>query len=185
MASAGTISIALLLLFAVLAALFHLANAAMLTSVGQLLTHLSGKPRRRRAARSSPPRAGSRARGRRRRRWRPPAPSASALFHLANAAMLTSVGQLLTHLSGKDHATSLIAICIGVEHAAQGQHPEGGEEDRLAADRVGLGTDEHRHSDNPFWLVGVQLLDGVGAGVYGALFPIVVADLTRGTGRFR
>jgi MFS family permease len=39
-------------------------------------------------------------------------------------------------------------------------------------------------SDNPFWLVGVQLLDGIGAGIYGALFPVVVADLTRGTGRF-
>ena len=39
-------------------------------------------------------------------------------------------------------------------------------------------------SDNPFWLVGVQLLDGVGAGIFGALFPIVVKDLTDGTGRF-
>jgi MFS family permease len=39
-------------------------------------------------------------------------------------------------------------------------------------------------SDNPYWLVGVQLLDGVGAGVFGALFPIIVADLTRGTGHF-
>jgi MFS family permease len=39
-------------------------------------------------------------------------------------------------------------------------------------------------SDSPFWLVGVQLLDGVGAGIFGALFPLVVADLTRGTGRF-
>jgi predicted MFS family arabinose efflux permease len=39
-------------------------------------------------------------------------------------------------------------------------------------------------SDNSFWLVGVQLLDGVGAGIYGAIFPIIVADLMRGTGRF-
>jgi len=39
-------------------------------------------------------------------------------------------------------------------------------------------------SDNPFWLVGVQLLDGVGAGIFGALFPVVVNDLTQGTGRF-
>jgi hypothetical protein len=28
----------------------------------------------------------------------------------------------------------------------------------------------------------VQSLDGVGAGLYGALFPLIVADLTRGTG---
>jgi len=39
-------------------------------------------------------------------------------------------------------------------------------------------------SDNPFWLVGVQLLDGIGAGIFGALFPIIVKDLTEGTGRF-
>jgi len=39
-------------------------------------------------------------------------------------------------------------------------------------------------SDHAYWLVGVQLLDGVGAGIYGAVFPIIVADLMRGTGRF-
>lgn len=39
-------------------------------------------------------------------------------------------------------------------------------------------------SDHPAWLVGVQLLDGVGAGLTGALFPVVVADLTRGSGHF-
>lgn len=32
--------------------------------------------------------------------------------------------------------------------------------------------------------MGVQLLDGVGAGVFGALFPLVVQDVTHGTGRF-
>jgi MFS family permease len=39
-------------------------------------------------------------------------------------------------------------------------------------------------SDNTFWLVGVQLLDGVGAGIFGAIFPVIVADLMRNTGRF-
>ena len=39
-------------------------------------------------------------------------------------------------------------------------------------------------SDDRPWLVAVQLLDGVGAGIYGALFPVIVADLMRGTGRF-
>jgi MFS family permease len=38
--------------------------------------------------------------------------------------------------------------------------------------------------DHPGWLVAVQLLDGVGAGLFGALFAVVVADLTRGTGHF-
>ena len=30
----------------------------------------------------------------------------------------------------------------------------------------------------------MQLLDGVGAGIYGAIFAVIVADLMRGTGRF-
>jgi MFS family permease len=117
-----------------------------------------------------------------------------AIFHLANAAMLTSVGQLLTHLSGKDHATSLIAMCIvaaqcvmvpvaifvGAKADVIGRKPIF----LVAFGVLALRGVLYTMSNNPFWLVGVQLLDGIGAGVYGALFPIVVADLTRGGGRF-
>jgi MFS family permease len=39
-------------------------------------------------------------------------------------------------------------------------------------------------SGNPYALVSIQLLDGVGAGIFGVLSVLVVADLTRGTGRF-
>jgi hypothetical protein len=39
-------------------------------------------------------------------------------------------------------------------------------------------------SDDRFWLVAVQLLDGVGNGILGAMTPLVVADLMRGTGRY-
>jgi MFS family permease len=39
-------------------------------------------------------------------------------------------------------------------------------------------------SDDPSWLVGVPALDGVGAGIFGVLFPLVGQDLTHGTGRF-
>jgi MFS family permease len=38
-------------------------------------------------------------------------------------------------------------------------------------------------SDNSAWLIGVQVLDGVGAGIFGALTPLVIADVMRGTGR--
>ena len=34
------------------------------------------------------------------------------------------------------------------------------------------------------WLIGVQVLDGVGAGIFGALAPLVIADVRRGTGRY-
>ena len=39
-------------------------------------------------------------------------------------------------------------------------------------------------SDSSAWLIGVQLLDGVGAGIFGAITPLVLADLMRGTGRY-
>ena len=118
----------------------------------------------------------------------------AAIFHLANAAMLTSVGQLLTKLSGKNNATSLISLCIvaaqfvmvpvalfvGAKADAIGRKPIFLVAFGVLAARGVLYT----LSDNAVWLVGVQLLDGIGAGIYGALFPIVVADLTRGTGRF-
>jgi MFS family permease len=39
-------------------------------------------------------------------------------------------------------------------------------------------------SDNSFWLIGVQVLDGVGAGIFGALTPLVIADIMRGIGRY-
>jgi len=39
-------------------------------------------------------------------------------------------------------------------------------------------------SDNSAWLVMVQLLDGVGNGLFATLTPIIIADLTRGTGRY-
>ena len=33
-------------------------------------------------------------------------------------------------------------------------------------------------------LVAIQILDGVGAGIFGVVSVLVIADLTRGTGRF-
>ena len=39
-------------------------------------------------------------------------------------------------------------------------------------------------SDDPWWLVSVRALDGVGARLFGALMPMIVADLTRGAGHF-
>lgn len=116
------------------------------------------------------------------------------IFHLSNAAMLTSVGQLLVSLSGKENATSLIAICIvaaqlvmvpvavvvGAKADVWGRKPIF----LVAFGVLALRGVLYVFSDSPFYLVAVQMLDGVGAGIYGALFPLVVADLTRGTGRF-
>ena len=37
---------------------------------------------------------------------------------------------------------------------------------------------------DPHLVIAVQLLDGISAAVLGVMFPLVVADITRGTGRF-
>ncbi len=116
------------------------------------------------------------------------------LFHLANAAMLTSVSQLLAKTVGKDSATSLTAACIvaaqlvmvpvavvvGRNVDAWGRKPLFLVAFGVLAARGALYT----VSNDPWWLVGVQALDGIGAGIFGALFPVVIADLTKGTGRF-
>lgn len=39
-------------------------------------------------------------------------------------------------------------------------------------------------ASNPAMVIAIQLLDGVGAGLQGPLFAVMVADLTRGTGRY-
>jgi MFS family permease len=117
-----------------------------------------------------------------------------AAFHLANAAMLPTVGQLLTRVVGKDYATSLIAICIVAAQLVMvpvaivvGRKADqwGRKPIFLAAFGVlALRGVLFSLTENPYVLVAVQCLDGIGAGIFGALFPVVVADLTRGTGRF-
>ena len=36
----------------------------------------------------------------------------------------------------------------------------------------------------PYWLLGVQFVGGIGAGLFAALTPLWLADVTRGTGRY-
>jgi len=115
-------------------------------------------------------------------------------FHLANAAMLTSVGQLLARTAGKGMATSLTAACIVAAQLVMvpvamivGKKVDdwGRKPIFLAAFAVlALRGILYTLSDDPWWLVGVQTLDGIGAGIFGALFPVIVADLTEGSGRF-
>ena len=116
------------------------------------------------------------------------------LFHLANAAMLTSVSQLLARTVGKDQATSLTAACIVAAQLVMvpvaifvGCHTERIGTKPLFLVAFGFLAARgalYTVSNDPYWLVGVQALDGVGAGIFGALFPVVIADLTEGTGRF-
>src|ERR1700731_4089670 len=115
------------------------------------------------------------------------------IFHLANAAMLPLVGQKLT-LQDKNQGTALMSACIVAAQAVMvpmamlvGRKADicGRKPLFLAGFAIlSLRGFLYPLSDDRFWLFAVQSLDGVGAGLYGALFPLIVADLTRGTGRF-
>ncbi|MGD1208576.1 MFS transporter [Mycobacterium seoulense] len=114
-------------------------------------------------------------------------------FHFANAAMLPLVGQLLA-LHNKDVGTALMAGCIvaaqvvmvPVAYLAGAKADSWGRKPIFLVGFAVLAARGFLYtlSGNPYWLVGVQLLDGVGAGVFGALFPLVVQDVTHGSGRF-
>ncbi len=39
-------------------------------------------------------------------------------------------------------------------------------------------------TDNTYYLLAIQLLDGVSAGIFGVIGVIIVSDLAAGTGRF-
>ena len=115
------------------------------------------------------------------------------IFHFANAAMLPLVGQQLA-LHNKEVGTALMSACIVAAQVVMVPvaYIVGTKADtwgRKPIFLVGFAVLTVRAFlyplwDNSYWLVGVQLLDGVGAGIFGALFPLVVQDVTHGTGRF-
>jgi MFS family permease len=115
------------------------------------------------------------------------------LFHFANAPLLPLVGQKLAAAFPKE-ATAMMSSCIvaaqlvmlpfavlvGRTADTWGRKPLFLLGFAILPVRAALYT----LSDNSFWLIAVQLLDGVGAGIFGALTPLVVADIMRGTGRY-
>jgi MFS family permease len=115
------------------------------------------------------------------------------LFHFANAPLLPLVGQKLA-FAHKEWATAMMSACIiaaqaimlpiallvGCTADSWGRKP---------ILLIGFGILPVRAvlytlSSNSVWLIGVQLLDGVGAGISGAITPLVLADLMHGTGRY-
>jgi len=115
------------------------------------------------------------------------------LFHLANTALLPLVGQKLAAAHPKE-ATAMMSACIvaaqlvmlpiallvGRTADTWGRKPLFLAGFAILPIRAALYT----FSDNSAWLIGVQVLDGVGAGIFGALTPLVIADIMRGTGRY-
>ena len=115
------------------------------------------------------------------------------LFQLANAAMLPLMGGILT-MRSSEWASTLIGACIVVPQLVVA----------LFAPWVGRVADSWGRrpllvvcfgtlalrgilfavETDPYLIVAIQALDGVSAAVLGVVLPLVVADITRGTGRF-
>ena len=115
------------------------------------------------------------------------------LFHLANSAMLPLMGSVVTMKSAR-WATLIIAACIVVPQlVVAALSPWIGARAQIWGRRplllIGFAALPIRgllfaSVTDPTVLLAVQLLDGVTAAIFAVLVPLVVADLTRGTGHF-
>lgn len=117
----------------------------------------------------------------------------TALFHFANAAMLPLAGQLLARdypavaslsMSACIIAAQLVMIPVAAVAGTWAEYWG-----RKPVFLIGFAALSVRGllytvSDDPWFIVAVQLLDGIGAGIFGVLWVTIVADLTKGTGRY-
>ena len=115
------------------------------------------------------------------------------LFQLANAAMLPLMGGVLTTRSS-NWATVLIALCIIVPQIVVAAFsPWVGRKAQQWGRRplllLGLAALPIRALlfatvGDPYLVVVVQVLDGITAAVLSVMMPLIVADVTYGTGHF-
>jgi predicted MFS family arabinose efflux permease len=116
-----------------------------------------------------------------------------ALFHLANAAMFPlaavevtrrahGVGELIIAacLVLPQGLVALLSPWVGRVAESWGRRPIL----LLGFAAIPLRGALFALITQPDWVVVVQILDGVSAAVFGVMLPLVVADITNGTGRF-
>jgi MFS family permease len=113
------------------------------------------------------------------------------LFHLANAPILPLTAVYVKHLGGSDSlmtATVLTAqlVMVPVAIFAGRYGDRWGRKPVLAIAfwALPLRILSYTFSHHPTAIVGLQALDGIGAGIYGVVVISLAADLTRGRGRF-
>jgi MFS family permease len=115
------------------------------------------------------------------------------LFQLVNASILPLMAGTLGHSEARSSALVLSALVIVPQILVALWAPWMGRQAKAWGRRplllIGFGALPIRALlfsviADPVLLVGVQLLDGVSGTVLGVLQALVIADLTRGTGRF-
>ncbi len=115
------------------------------------------------------------------------------LFQFANASMLPLAGEALAYHGGTHASFVISAMIIVPQILVVLTAPWVGREAQSWGRRplllIGLGALTLRAllfacTGNPLLLVPIQLLDGVSGSTLGVLTALIIADLTKGTGRF-
>jgi len=117
---------------------------------------------------------------------------AMALFHLANGAMLPLVGQKMGLVDKQNSSLYLSAAIIMAQGVMvfvakfAGNAAERGRKKVLLVAFLLLPVRALLFAfiANPYVLTAIQLLDGIGAGLFGVISILMIADLSEGTGRF-
>jgi MFS family permease len=117
----------------------------------------------------------------------------AVLFHLANAAMLPIAAAAVTKSAGGGASLIIAACIVGPQIVTAGLSPWVGRAAESWGRRpillLGFSAVPIRGLllalvSDPRLIIPIQLLDGLGAAVFGVLFPLIVADVTRDTGRY-
>src|SRR6202522_3960229 len=117
----------------------------------------------------------------------------AVMFHFANAAMLPLLGEMLAKGHGRSSMMFMSACVVTTQFVitliAAWSGREAGTWGRKPLLLIAFGVPPIRGvlytlTSNTDWLVAIQIMDGVGAGVFGVVSVLVIADLTKGTGRF-
>ena len=120
--------------------------------------------------------------------------AAVVLFNISNQATLPLVAQILTKDKHGRSAAWQIAAAVFVAEIVMiavaaysgkkadkwGRKPLFLAAFAFLALRNGLSVASH----NPFYLISLQVFDGVAAAIYGVLLTLITADLAKGSGRF-
>jgi MFS family permease len=117
----------------------------------------------------------------------------AVLFHFANAAMLPLLGEMLSKGHGRASMMFMSACVVTtqtvVTFLAAWSGIKAGQWGRKPLLLIAFGVLPIRGilytlTSSTSLLVGIQVLDGVGAAIFGVVSVLVIADLTRGTRRF-
>lgn len=115
-------------------------------------------------------------------------------FHFGNAAMLPLAGQMIAKAHPGQDLIGLSACVIAAQLVMMVTASAVGR-----AMRAGVGRKKiflvalvvlpirgllFAATDNAYAVIGIQILDGISAGIFGVVATIIASDLMRGTGRF-